>query len=177
MALGEVAAWAALALVIIMALPLALQGRRLARAEQRLRALGKGSGPGSDAMSLGDLIAGHGKQIESARSDIESLRSAVAELNVSVARTVQYIGLVRYNPFQETGGDQSFALALLDSRGDGVVVSSLHGRTATRFYAKPVKGSTSSLSLSEEEVQAIKQAMDSVPQKAQAKVSVPAARG
>jgi hypothetical protein len=69
--------------------------------------------------------------------------------------------LVRYNPFQDTGGDQSFALALLDKRGDGVVVSSLHSRTMTRFYAKPIKGGVSPLSLSEEEVQAVQQAMGS----------------
>ena len=73
---------------------------------------------------------------------------------------MQFVGLVRFNPFDDTGGDQSFALALLDGRGDGVVISSLHGRTGTRFYAKPVKAGTSTLSLSDEEVQALKQARE-----------------
>jgi hypothetical protein len=76
---------------------------------------------------------------------------------------VQYIGLVRYNPFEDAGGDQSFALALLDRQGDGVVISSLHGRTATRFYAKSVKGGASPLSLSNEEAKALKQAMERAP--------------
>jgi hypothetical protein len=49
---------------------------------------------------------------------------------------------------------------LLDPKGNGVVVSSLHGRTATRFYAKPVKAGTSPISLSDEEVLAIKQALE-----------------
>jgi hypothetical protein len=73
---------------------------------------------------------------------------------------------VRFNPFADTGGDQSFALALLDAKGNGVVVSSLHTRTATRFYAKPVAGGASTLSLSDEEVRALKQAMESMPERA-----------
>jgi hypothetical protein len=71
---------------------------------------------------------------------------------------VQHVGLVRYNPFQDTGGDQSFALALLDKQGDGVVISSLHSRTMTRFYAKPIKAGIAVVSLSEEEVKAVQQA-------------------
>ena len=74
---------------------------------------------------------------------------------------MQHVGLVRYNPFQDTGGDQSFAIALLDQHGDGVVFSSLHNRSLTRIYAKPVKGGASALSLSEEEVQAVQQALGS----------------
>jgi hypothetical protein len=79
-------------------------------------------------------------------------------MNVLVTHSVQHVGLVRYNPFQDTGGDQSFALALLDKQGDGVVISSLHSRTMTRFYAKPIKGGVAVVSLSEEEVTAVQQA-------------------
>ena len=50
----------------------------------------------------------------------------------------QRVGLVRYNPFEETGGNQSFALALLDADGDGWVLSSLHARSGTRVYAKAI---------------------------------------
>ena len=77
-----------------------------------------------------------------------------------MARSVQHIGLVRYNPFEEAGGDQSFALALLDRLGNGVVISSLHGRTTTRFYVKAVKAGQPVLSLSEEEAMALKQAKE-----------------
>ncbi|GAI79851.1 unnamed protein product, partial [marine sediment metagenome] len=52
---------------------------------------------------------------------------------------IQKIGLVRFNPFAETGGDQSFCLAALDNHDSGFVISSLHSRDKTRFYAKPVK--------------------------------------
>ena len=53
---------------------------------------------------------------------------------------IQRVGLLRFNPFDETGGNQSFALALLNDSGDGVVLSSLHSREATRIYGKPVQG-------------------------------------
>jgi hypothetical protein len=133
--------------------------RRLGRVERRFQALAAGAGPGTGSMSLADLVAAQGARLDASREEVQMLRNAVTNLDISVASSVQCIGLVRYNPFEDTGGDQSFALALLDKRGDGIVISSLHGRTATRFYAKPVKGGTSALSLSDEEAQAVKQAL------------------
>lgn len=72
---------------------------------------------------------------------------------------VQKMGLVRFNPFKDTGGDQSFVLALLDSHDNGVVISSLHGRSGTRWYAKTiVNGRGREHELSEEEERAISEA-------------------
>lgn len=160
MALAEMVAWAGLALALILSIALFILVGRLRRVEKRLHALTAGAGPGAQSMSLGDLIISQGQSLELTRTEVEKLQYAVEKLNISVARSVQCIGLVRYNPFEDTGGDQSFALGLLDKRGDGVIISSLHGRTATRFYAKPIKGGTSPMSLSSEEVAALKQAME-----------------
>ena len=73
---------------------------------------------------------------------------------------IQKIGLVRFNPFAETGGDQSFSLAVLDNHDSGFVISSLHSRDTTRLYAKPVKKgkAVNQYELSKEEKQAIKSA-------------------
>jgi len=72
---------------------------------------------------------------------------------------IQKIGLVRFNPFSEVGGNQSFSLALLDGEDSGLVISSLHSREVTRIYAKPVKkGKAVGYQLSTEEIQAIKNA-------------------
>jgi hypothetical protein len=117
------------------------------------------SGSGTLSPSLGELVSGQSERLELTRADVTALQKKFADMDVLLTQSVQHVGLVRYNPFQETGGDQSFALALLDKRGDGVVVSSLHSRSVTRFYAKPVKSGTSAASLSEEEVQAVQQAM------------------
>jgi hypothetical protein len=68
-------------------------------------------------------------------------------------------GLVRFNPFAGTGGNQSFCLALLDGEDNGLVISSLHSREVTRIYAKPIKkGKSAGYQLSTEEIQAIKNA-------------------
>jgi len=73
-------------------------------------------------------------------------------------RTIQKVGVVRFNAFPDVGGDQSFAIALLDSHGDGVVISSLQGRTENRVYGKPLKRWDSTYALSDEEKQAIAKA-------------------
>ena len=73
---------------------------------------------------------------------------------------LQKVGLARFNPFEDAGGDQSFALALLDNHGSGVVLSSLHGRDVTRMYSKPVReGKEAGYEFSDEEKSAISKAL------------------
>jgi hypothetical protein len=160
MATGELLAWLALATAVLLGVLLVAQTLRLSRIERQFKALMKGAGPGASSLSLDELIAKQGARLETTHNEVEILRKALTALDISVARSVQCVGLVRYNPFQETGGDQSFALALLDTRGNGVVINGLHTRTATRFYAKPVKNGASPMSLSEEETKAVQQAME-----------------
>jgi hypothetical protein len=73
-------------------------------------------------------------------------------------RSLKQVGLVRYQAYHDVGGDHSFALALLDSAGDGVVVNSLYHRDRCRVYAKPVNGWRSSITLTDEEIAAIERA-------------------
>lgn len=70
--------------------------------------------------------------------------------------SLQKVGLIRYNPFGDTGGNQSFVLALLDGGDTGLVITSLHSREATRVFAKPVKdGKENGFEFSKEELLAI----------------------
>lgn len=70
------------------------------------------------------------------------------------------IGFFRFNPFEETGGDQSFVLSLLDGHNNGFVISSLHGRNGTRLYAKPIEnGKGANYELSAEEKRAVEMAV------------------
>jgi hypothetical protein len=86
---------------------------------------------------------------------IEMNLSALTEKN---QHNLQKIGFVKYNPFDDAGGNISFALALLNAEDEGVVISSLHGREGTRMYAKSVKNGKSETKLTEEEEEAIKKA-------------------
>lgn len=100
-------------------------------------------------------IAAMGKQHE-------QLDAAAAKLQESADNHLQRIGFVRFNPFSETGGDQSFSVSLLNNHGTGVVLTGLHGRDRARMYAKPIVNRKSSTALAKEEVQAIEKAFKNI---------------
>lgn len=96
---------------------------------------------------------------EKDKESIDEIAKQCEQLKREGSLHIQKIGLLRFNPFHDTGGDQSFILALLDSHDTGVVISSLHTRTGTRWYAKAVKlGKGQEYELSNEEQRAIKSA-------------------
>lgn len=143
----------AIGLVLLVLLILVLvQLVRLGRAVRGYRALVGDGSPGS----LGDVIQAHIGRVDEVSRRMDQINATHAELEHRALTSLQHIGLVRFNPFEDTGSDQSFAIALLDERRDGIVMSSLHGRTNTRLFAKPVEGGTSRHALSDEEAQAIR---------------------
>ncbi len=81
--------------------------------------------------------------------------AAIARLQEILPTSLQKVGFVRFNPFGDTGGDQSFAMVLADAQGNGIVMSSLHRRNESKVYAKPLAQWQSTYSLSAEELQAI----------------------
>lgn len=84
------------------------------------------------------------------------LEKKIEELKNDCTYHLQKTGFVRYNPFAQTGGNQSFVLALLDGNDSGFVITSLHSRESTRVFAKPVKlGKEDGFEFSKEEIQAI----------------------
>ena len=106
----------------------------------------------------GDLEAILGEHLETVHQvgrELDELTARIAFVESSARHYFSKEGLVRFNPFPDTGGNQSFALALLDESDDGVVISSLHSRTGTRIYAKGVLGGKADTSLSAEEQEAI----------------------
>jgi len=85
--------------------------------------------------SLNQLIEG----TKTNREAIETVKEQLKTINLKSLRFLQKIGFKRFNPFADTGGDQSFVLSLLDANLNGVVISSLHSRENTRIYAKAIK--------------------------------------
>jgi hypothetical protein len=114
---------------------------------------------GSDAQSLEAVLGSHLERVRQVVNDVNTVSARTALVERDLQSSLGRIGLVRFNPFEDTGGNQSFALALIDSRGDGFVVSSLHARGGTRVYAKAVAGGTSEANLSAEESEALAQAL------------------
>jgi uncharacterized protein YlxW (UPF0749 family) len=87
--------------------------------------------------------------------DPRALRQEVAALRAENAQALRHVAVIRYDAFTDTGGQLSWSLALLDDSGTGVVLTSIHGRSDARTYAKPVSSWTSEQSLSPEEGEAI----------------------
>lgn len=97
------------------------------------------------------------KREEENKRAIEKLGDEYVKLKKDSLSHIQKVGLVRFNPFKDTGGDQSFILALVDADNTGVVISSLHTRTGTRWYAKAVvSGKGVEYELSDDEEKALK---------------------
>ena len=100
------------------------------------------------------------KDVSLAKKDIENLKSNCDKIQKEGLLHIQKIGLVRFNPFKDTGGDQSFILSLVDGNDTGVIISGLYARSGTRWYAKRVvKGKGLEIELSEEEKKAIKESI------------------
>jgi N-methylhydantoinase A/oxoprolinase/acetone carboxylase beta subunit len=100
-------------------------------------------------------ILGCFKKLE---ENFEKLSEELEKLKKESKFAIQKIGIVRFNPFKEVGGDQSFSIALLDGNDNGVVITSLYSREGNRVYGKPIKNGKSEYLLSEEEKEAIERA-------------------
>lgn len=147
---------AALAIAVIALIVVAaLLFRRLAALERRLAGLTRDGDGGSLESTLHATL----DKVAVLTSGVDRLANRATVLEQVQRKAIQRTGLVRYNPFEDTGGNQSFAVALLDANGDGVVMSSLHARQNTRVYAKAVVGGKSEAALSDEEAEALRQAM------------------
>jgi hypothetical protein len=144
-------------LIVVLTLAAAVVGliRRVRRLGRRLESLTQGS----DESSLEAVLGSHLDRVGQVVKDVEGVSARTAVIERDLQGSFSRAGLVRYNPFEDTGGNQSFALALLDGRGDGFVVSSLHARAGTRLYAKAVAGGSSEAALSDEEAEALRQAL------------------
>jgi hypothetical protein len=143
--------------VVVLALAIAVVGliRRVRKLSRRLESLTQGS----NESSLEAVLGQHLERVRQAIRDVDVVAARTAVLERDLVSSFGRIGLVRFNPFEDTGGNQSFALAMLDGRGDGFVVSSLHARAGTRVYAKAIAAGNSEAALSDEESAALKQAL------------------
>ncbi|MBX4205676.1 DUF4446 family protein [Candidatus Microgenomates bacterium] len=101
------------------------------------------------------------KSDDQSKKDIKRIYALIASIQKDGQTHLQKLGLVRYNPFNDTGGDHSFSLSALDGNGNGFVLTGLHTRDKTRFYIKAIKEAKASRELSNEEARAIELAVKS----------------
>ena len=148
-------------IVILLLLVVALGGwigfleyrhRQLANS---FRMLMTGRGGADLESSLVDFVS----RMNHIEQTMQAIDQRMNTVQVQLPYFTQHVGIVRFNPFSDKGGDQSFALAILDDHADGIVLSSMQSRTDNRVYGKPVVGGQSTYTLGNEEREAIARAM------------------
>lgn len=121
---------------------------------------------GKDAKSLEEVILANSAEIKVLDKEIQQLFEISNKIHQLSMKSIHKFEVVRFNPFKDIGGDQSFAIALLNGKDSGIVMSSLHTREGTRIYAKPIiKGGSDKYTLTEEEKNVLKLAMTEKPTK------------
>ena len=117
---------------------------------------------GKDSKNIEGIVIGTQKNLERLAEAHADLLKQTGEIDIRVKKSIRGIGTIRFNPFKGTSGsNQSFATALINEKGDGVVISSLYSRERVSVFAKPLKDLGSKYELSEEEQLAVKEALKS----------------
>lgn len=122
--------------------------------EKRVKKLYGGFEMAGDDMQ-GEIV----RRLRRLEAQLEEVRPRLARVESVADMSVQKVGFVRFNPFHDTGGDNSFILVLLDSENTGVMVSSLFAREGVRIYGKQIDRGRSKYQLSEEEKAALEETM------------------
>ena len=110
---------------------------------------------GKDGKSIEKVLEYEMRRMKKTEEDIKKLIQNMKWIEGISRKSVHKVGVVRFNPFKDIGGDQSFSIALLDFQDNGVVVSALHAPEGTRMYAKPISGGESKYQLTAEEQEAL----------------------
>lgn len=123
----------------------------------RLNKRSKAFFEGKNGEDMEGLIRKNEQDLKKLDADIQELYNISNKINALAQKSIHRVGMIRFNPFKDIGGDQSFSVALLDGKNSGITFSSLHTREGTRVYVKPIiKGKSEKYTLTEEENQAIR---------------------
>ena len=146
-----------LALIALIAVLVLLRSLRRLRADQK--AILGGSSPQDLVTHAAELDRGFGSLNDYVTDVVASLDARLGAAEGWLDGAVAFHGLVRYDAYNEMSGRQSTSIALLDSRGSGIVISSIHHRDQARLYAKQVVAGRAELELSPEEEEAMRAAL------------------
>lgn len=148
-----------LGLVALAVAALSLAGQRRVRRAYRAFSRGGRGGPRDDVLSL---LHSHIGEVGELRAEVAKLEHATTGLRDLMRCHISRVGTVHYDAFDDMGGQLSFSTALLDEHSDGLVLTSINGRTETRTYVKQLTGGSSGHNLSTEEREAIDRAQASI---------------
>jgi len=112
---------------------------------------------GQSAASLETVIKENNKLVKEIKNTLKNQETQIVDIKQDAMKNIQNVGVIRFNPFKETGGSQSFVVALTDKKNNGVVISSLYARERVNIFAKPIINGGSTYTLTDEEQQALRE--------------------
>lgn len=116
---------------------------------------------GTNHKNLDEVLSSLVHEEHMIKEDIAKIRTRCDKIEKDEGYHIQKIGLLRFNPFKDTGGDQSFILALLDAHNSGIVITALYSRMGTRWFTKRImQGKSTDHDLSDEEKKALSMASE-----------------
>ena len=118
-----------------------------------MKKLGKGN-------NIEEMLKNHLDKIEFVQRQNQEILDYCRKIDKDFTKTISKVGIYRYSAFRDTGSDLSFTLALLNKNNDGVVLNGIYSREMSNIYAKPIKNAESTYTLSNEEKEAIKRAIE-----------------
>lgn len=127
---------------------------RLAGMRRQLSAITRGT----QDMNLEEVLTRYLDKVETNERRIDQVEQALAVIQAQIPGCIQRVNMIRYDAFDDVGGQQSFAIALLDGLGDGIVLTSVYSRLEIRVYAKAIRNGRASHPLSDEEARVLKDA-------------------
>ena len=110
--------------------------------------------------NIEEMLQKYITKVEEVNEKNEEVLNYCTRLDKDISLCIKKIGIVRYSAFKDTGSDLSFALALLNDNNDGVLLNGIYSREMSNIYAKPIEKGVSTYTLSEEEKQALKKAIN-----------------
>lgn len=125
----------------------------LTRQNRRIQALTRGM----EGQNLEETLTAHMTKVEQTERRMDGLEQAVGVLQAQIPNCLQRVNLVRFDAFDDVGGEQSFSLGLLNQRGDGIVMTGVYSRMDVRVYAKSIQNGKTSHALSQEEERVLRE--------------------
>lgn len=143
-------------LVVILIFIEALNRVEINRIERRYKKMMKGS----YGKSIEEMVLENTKVVKESLDSVEEIKNDYDQLQARLANCIQKYAVVRYRAFDDVGSDLSYSIALLDNKNNGVVITGIYGRNESTTFAKPIENGISKYDLSDEEKQAIKNALN-----------------
>jgi len=140
---------------LILLLVVLIQGRKIAGLDKCYRRMMQGH----EGLDLETHLVKNNEAVQQVYQELNDINKTTQQLRQQISAAIQQVGVVRFNAFPDMGSDLSYAVALLDQDGSGIVLSGIYGREDSRTFVKPVERYKSSYRLSQEEQAAIERAV------------------